>query len=83
MSSFNMGGDLLATSLQIYSYTFGFTNYNSSDSGSDAVTPVQTEGPNCLDSRANVPISNTPPLSESALGAVDWNLWKHIEFMIK
>ena len=29
--------------------------------------------------------STTPPLSESSLGAVDWNLWKEIgkEFMIK
>jgi hypothetical protein len=39
-----MGGDLLATSLQIYSYTFGFTNYNSSDSGTDAVTPRPNRG---------------------------------------
>ena len=63
----------------VYSYTF--TNYNSFSSSSNAVTPR----PNWPVSRANVPISTTPPLSESSLGAVDWNLWKNIgkEFMIK
>ena len=63
----------------VYSYTF--TNYNSFDSGSNAVTPR----PNWLASDANVPISTIPPLSESSLGAVDWNLWKDIgkEFMVK
>ena len=63
----------------VYSYTF--TNYNSFSSSSNAVTPR----PNWPASRANVPISTTPPLSESSLGAVDWNIWKNIgqEFMIK
>ncbi|CAB4000872.1 Hypothetical predicted protein [Paramuricea clavata] len=63
----------------VYSYTF--TNYNSFTSPSNAVTPR----PNWPASDANVPISTTPPLSESSLGAVDWNLWKTIgkEFMIK
>ena len=63
----------------VYSYTF--TNYNSFTSGSNAVTPR----PNWPVSNANVPISTTPPLSESSLGAVDWNLWKEIgkEFMVK
>ena len=63
----------------VYSYTF--TNYNSFTSGSNAVTPR----PNWPVSVANVPISTTPPLSESSLGAVDWNLWKNIgkEFMVK
>jgi hypothetical protein len=63
----------------VYSYTF--TNYNSFDSGSNAVTPR----PNWPASSANVPISTTPPLNESSLGAVDWNLWKNIgkELMIK
>ncbi|CAB3992010.1 Hypothetical predicted protein [Paramuricea clavata] len=56
----------------VYSYTF--TNYNSFTSGSNAVTPR----PNWPAWRANVPISTTPPLSESSLGAVDWNLWKNI-----
>ena len=62
-----------------YSYTF--TNYNSFTSGSNAVTPR----PNWPASGANVPISTTPPLSESSRGAVDWNLWKDIgkEFMVK
>ena len=34
---------------------------------------------------ANVPISTTPPLGESSLGAVDWNVWESIgqEFMIR
>jgi hypothetical protein len=63
----------------VYSYTF--TNYNSFDSASNAVTPR----PNWPASSANVPISTTPPLSESSLGAVDWNLWKNIgkELMVK
>jgi hypothetical protein len=63
----------------VYSYTF--TNYNSFISRSNAVTPR----PNWPVSYANVPISTTPPLNESSLGAVDWNLWKNIgkEFMIK
>jgi hypothetical protein len=63
----------------VYSYTF--TNYNSFNSPSNAVTPR----PNWPASSANVPISTTPPLSESSLGAVDWNLWKNIgkELMIK
>ena len=63
----------------VYSYTF--TNYASFDSKSNAVTPR----PNWPTPNANVPISTTPPLSESSLGAVDWNLWKDIgqEFMVK
>ena len=63
----------------VYSYTF--TNYNSFNSGSNAVTPR----PNWPASYANVPISTTPPRSESSRGAVDWNLWKDIgkEFMVK
>ena len=63
----------------VYSYTF--TNYNSFGSSSNAVTLR----PNWPVSGANVPISTTPPLSESSRGAVDWNLWKDIgkEFMVK
>ena len=63
----------------VYSYTF--TDYNSFTSGSNAVTP----SPNWPISYVHVPISTTPPLSESSLGAVDWNVWKDIgkEFMVK
>jgi hypothetical protein len=63
----------------VYSYTF--TNYSSFKSASNAITPR----PNWPASFANVPISTTPPLNESSLGAVDWNLWKNIgkEFMVK
>ena len=63
----------------VYSYTF--TNYSSFNSKSNAVTPR----PNWPANRANVPISTTPPLSESSLGAVDWNVWKDIgqDFMVK
>ena len=63
----------------VYRYTF--TNYNSFGSGSNAVTPR----PNWPASSANVPISTTPPLNESSLGAVDWNVWKDIgkDFMVK
>ena len=63
----------------VYSYTF--TNYNNFKSRSNAVTPR----PNWPASPANVPISTTPPLSESSRGAVDWNHWKNIgkEFMVK
>ncbi len=63
----------------VYSYTF--TNYNSFQTRRNAITPR----PNWPAHRANVPVSTTPPLSESYYGAVDWNLWKDIgkEFMIK
>ena len=63
----------------VYSYTF--TNYNSFDSVSNAVTPR----PMWYAPEANVPVSTTNPLCESSLGAVDWKLWKDIgqEFMVK
>ena len=63
----------------VYSYTF--THYNSFGSSNNAVTPR----PNWPASDANVPISTTPPLSESSRGAVEWNVWKEIgkEFMVK
>ena len=63
----------------VYSYTF--TNYNSFASPSNAVTPR----PNWPAKHANVPISTTPPLNESSVGAVDWNDWKDIgkDFMVK
>ena len=63
----------------VYSYTF--TNYSSFDSLSNAVTPR----PNWPCPKANVPVSTTPPLSESSLGAIDWNVWKDVgqEFMVK
>ena len=63
----------------VYSYTF--TNYNSFDSNSNAVTPR----PNWPTSKANIPVSTTPPLCESSLGAVAWNLWKDIgrDFVVK
>ena len=62
-------------------YSYIFTNYNSFGSRSNAVTPR----PNWPASSANVPISTTPPLNESSLGAVDWNIWKDIgkDFMVK
>ena len=63
----------------VYSYTF--TNYNSFGSWRNAVTPR----PDWPASKANVPISTTPPLNESSLGAIEWNIWKEIgkEFMVK
>ena len=63
----------------VYSYTF--TNYNNFNSRSNAVTPR----PNWPASSADVPISTTPPPSESSLGAVNWNVWKDIgkDFMVK
>ena len=63
----------------VYSYTF--TNYNSFDSTSNAVTPR----PNWLTPDTNVPISTTPPLNESSIGALDWNVWKDVgqEFLVK
>ena len=64
----------------VYSYTF--TNYDSFSSASNAVTPR----PNWPAKHATVvPISTTPPLNESSLGAVDWNNWKDIgkNFMVK
>ena len=63
----------------VYSYTF--TNYNSFNSTSNAVTPR----PNWPAIDANVPISTTPPHNESSLGASNWTSWKDIgkEFMVK
>ena len=63
----------------VYSYTF--TNYSNFTSITNAVTPR----PDWPTPNANVPISTTPPLSESSLGAVDWNLWKDIgeDFMVR
>ena len=63
----------------VYSYTF--TNYSSFSSVSNAVTPR----PNWPAPNATVPISTTPPLNESSLGAVEWNVWEDIgkEFMVK
>jgi hypothetical protein len=76
--------EITGSSLQsILSFTFTvtFTNYNSFNSPSNAVTPR----PNRPASYANVPISATSPLNESSLGAVDLNLWKNIgkELMVK
>ena len=63
----------------VYGYTF--TDYNNFDTARNAITPR----PNWPARHSNVPISTTPPLSRSSLGAVDWNLWKDIgkEFMVK
>ena len=63
----------------VYSYTF--TDYNNFVSTNNAVTPR----PNWPASRANVPISTSPPLDESSRGAVNFNLWKEIgnEFLVK
>ena len=62
-------------------YSYAFTDYIYFILMRNAVTPR----PNWPASDANVPISTTPPPTESSLGAVDWNLWKNIgeEFMIK
>ena len=63
----------------VYSYTF--TKYNRFTADSNAVT----SRPNWPTSNAKVPISTTPPLSESSLGALDWKVWKDFgeEFMVK
>ena len=63
----------------VYSYTF--TDYISFELRSNAVTPR----PKWPAPKASVPVSTTPPLCESSLGAVDWKLWKEIgqEFMVK
>ena len=63
----------------VYSYTF--TNYGSFGSGSNAVTPR----PSWPTGWTNVPISTTPPLNKSSLGAVNWNKWTDIgkEFMVQ
>ena len=63
----------------VYSYTF--RNYNSFKDISNAVTPC----PNWPVPSIDVPISTTPPLSESSLGALDWKVWKDVgeEFPVK
>ena len=49
-------------------YRYGFINYRSFNSGSNAVTPR----PNWSASRANVPVSTTLPLQEFDRGALDF-----------
>ena len=63
----------------VYRYTF--TNYSHFLSNKNAVNPR----PNWPAKNADVPISTTPPLDESSLGAIDWKLWNNIgdEFMVK
>lgn len=63
----------------VYSYTF--QAFSSVMSSPTAVTPR----PSWPASGANVPISTTPPLSETDYNAVDFSLWKHIgsEFIVK
>ncbi|XP_020893406.1 uncharacterized protein LOC110232532 [Exaiptasia diaphana] len=55
----------------VYSYTF--TNYGSFKATRNAVTP-QPNWP----SKGNVPVSTTPPLSETDYAALDFALWKKI-----
>jgi len=63
----------------VYAYTF--TNYNSFSASSNAVTPR----PSWTVGTANVPVSTTPPKSETDYNAVDFALWKQLgnEFMVK
>ena len=63
----------------VYSYTF--TNYSNFRDQSNAITPR----PNWHARDTNVPVSTTPPLSESSLGAVNYYAWRFIgeEFMVK
>ena len=63
----------------VYSYTF--TNYSNFGSDNNSVTPR----PSWEAKSAKVPISTTPPLNESTLGAVNWDYWKNIgdAFMVK
>ncbi|XP_020902154.1 uncharacterized protein LOC110240682 [Exaiptasia diaphana] len=55
----------------VYSYTF--TNYGNFKATSNAVTP-QPNWP----SKGNVPVSTTPPLSETDYAALEFELWKNI-----
>ncbi len=63
----------------VYSYTF--TNYDDFFQGSNAVTPRPTWSAQ----GADVEISTVAPLNETALGAMDYELWQNIgeEFLIK
>ena len=57
----------------MWSYTF--TDYNHFDSGSNAITPR----PNWqVLNEADVPISTTPPLSETDYNAMNFSLWKQL-----
>ena len=62
-------------------YSYSFTNYSSFKEFTNAVTPR----PNWPVPNTNVPISTTPPVSESLLGALDWKVWKDVgeEFLVK
>ncbi len=63
----------------VYSYTF--TNYDDFFQNSNAVTPRPTWSAQ----DADVEISTVAPLNETALGAMDYELWQNIgeEFLIK
>jgi hypothetical protein len=63
----------------VYSYTF--TNYDDFYNDNNAVTPR----PAWSAPDADVEISNVAPLNETALGAMDFELWQNIgeEFLIK
>ena len=57
----------------VWSYTF--TDYNDFDRGSNAITPR----PNWqVEDEADVPISTTPPLSETDYNAMNFSLWKQL-----
>ena len=67
-------------------YSYGFTNYENFQSGSNAVTPIPNwkKGLNQTLLRG-AEVSTTPPLSENERGALAFNLWDNIgsEFMVK
>ena len=62
-------------------WSYRFTNYQSFDDGSNAITPR----PNWQVKRNDVPVSTTPPLTETQYDAVQFSLWKKIgsDVMIK
>ena len=60
----------------VWSYTF--TNYMNFKDESNAVTPSPNWRPITISPQASVPISTTPPLTETDYNAVNFSLWKQL-----
>ena len=56
-------------------YVYGFTNYSSFSSGSNAATP-RPNWPTSDVADCTTTLSTTPPASPTTHGAADYNLWK-------
>ena len=64
-------------------WSYGFTNYKSFNSKSNAVTPIPNWS--IADRHTGVPVSTKPPLYEFDRGALDFKKWRKIgkELLVK